>query len=636
MEPRTFNGKQKQALIKASQGFCTLCRTPLKTGWHADHIIPYSKGGKTDVTNGQALCATCNLKKGNKTMITLRDWQEKALFSVIQHLKNTTKSDNFLTHATPGGGKTVHALSVAERLISKGDITKIIIIAPSVNLVDQWAKEANNLYNFNLKKGMLYKDRSDFNEYDGIIMTYASVVNYDEDLKIFCDRNEVLVVADEIHHVAESASWGKAFKTAFGETKYKLMLTGTPWASNKDKIPFVTYNDDGFVIPNFTYGKASAITNHVCRATEFLRYEPTELPYEDISSGIMTTYKDGEAAEKDGKTAWYSDVNKTIIHMKKLFIDADERLTLLRKQTMNTAGGLLIAGDIKTAHKFQDEIKALTGVEYPIVHSKMEKSQDAINKFKASNERWLISVNMVSEGVDINRLQVCVFLSFAKTELYFRQVVGRIERRRTKENLGDVDKSAYFYYTKHDEINEYVKTMEEENEAGKAALDEIIEAKEKTGEATSERIPKYLLHDFETARAGLISRGIEYNTDIVEKAFMLSKSINNNDMSLTQICKILMVQEGVHAVKYVEEIGYKRTLDEQKKEIRLRMNKEIKFKMAQISIPKHIMGKAFKRANTHLNKKVDIQGVDDDCSLAQLEKRLEYIYSTEDARAWFR
>ena len=34
--------------------------------WQADHIIPVSKNGKTDVSNGQASCPECNQAKGNR------------------------------------------------------------------------------------------------------------------------------------------------------------------------------------------------------------------------------------------------------------------------------------------------------------------------------------------------------------------------------------------------------------------------------------------------------------------------------------------------------------------------------------------------------------------------------------------
>lgn len=45
---------------------CTICKTVLKNNFHGDHVFPFSKGGKTIIKNGQALCSKCNKKKGNK------------------------------------------------------------------------------------------------------------------------------------------------------------------------------------------------------------------------------------------------------------------------------------------------------------------------------------------------------------------------------------------------------------------------------------------------------------------------------------------------------------------------------------------------------------------------------------------
>lgn len=36
--------------------------------WHADHIVPFSKGGKTTIDNGQLISKKNNLKKGSKTI----------------------------------------------------------------------------------------------------------------------------------------------------------------------------------------------------------------------------------------------------------------------------------------------------------------------------------------------------------------------------------------------------------------------------------------------------------------------------------------------------------------------------------------------------------------------------------------
>ena len=34
------------------------------THFHADHVVAFAKGGTTVTSNGQALCAACNLRKG--------------------------------------------------------------------------------------------------------------------------------------------------------------------------------------------------------------------------------------------------------------------------------------------------------------------------------------------------------------------------------------------------------------------------------------------------------------------------------------------------------------------------------------------------------------------------------------------
>ncbi|MBI5773137.1 MAG: HNH endonuclease, partial [Verrucomicrobia bacterium] len=61
--PRTW----KIRILEKARHECVLCRTDLRnTEVHFDHVIPVSKGGLTLEKNLQALCAACNLKKGNR------------------------------------------------------------------------------------------------------------------------------------------------------------------------------------------------------------------------------------------------------------------------------------------------------------------------------------------------------------------------------------------------------------------------------------------------------------------------------------------------------------------------------------------------------------------------------------------
>ena len=66
MTKRRFNSAERVALFLLADGKCSRCGEPLLPGWHADHVIPFHLIHATDVVNGQALCPTCNLKKGGK------------------------------------------------------------------------------------------------------------------------------------------------------------------------------------------------------------------------------------------------------------------------------------------------------------------------------------------------------------------------------------------------------------------------------------------------------------------------------------------------------------------------------------------------------------------------------------------
>jgi len=63
---RNFSKTQRKILAIISGYNCTKCGKRLRNIFHADHIHPFSKGGKTILRNGQALCKECNLSKGAK------------------------------------------------------------------------------------------------------------------------------------------------------------------------------------------------------------------------------------------------------------------------------------------------------------------------------------------------------------------------------------------------------------------------------------------------------------------------------------------------------------------------------------------------------------------------------------------
>jgi hypothetical protein len=63
---RRFNKTERAVLFLANNGHSAVSGEPLGAGWHADHRVPWSKGGKTDLVNAQPLNSAENLKKGDR------------------------------------------------------------------------------------------------------------------------------------------------------------------------------------------------------------------------------------------------------------------------------------------------------------------------------------------------------------------------------------------------------------------------------------------------------------------------------------------------------------------------------------------------------------------------------------------
>jgi hypothetical protein len=151
---RRFSTLQRMTLFLKEQGRCAECGVPLRPGWHADHQQPFSKGGQTDVLNDQALCPSCNFRKGNRVMsnlipwpshVHLRHWQRRALERIIHKQFNRLAQRDSLVVATPGSGKTLLALSIAHTMLGEGFVERLVIVTPTNHLRFQWADAADTV-----------------------------------------------------------------------------------------------------------------------------------------------------------------------------------------------------------------------------------------------------------------------------------------------------------------------------------------------------------------------------------------------------------------------------------------------------------------------------------------------------------
>ena len=172
------------------------------------------------------------------TATKLRAWQSAALERYF-----ATSQRDFLAVATPGAGKTSFALTVAANLLARRLVDRIVVVAPTEHLKTQWAEAADRVGiaidpQFGVRQGKAAKD------FNGIALTYAGVAANPLALRIRVEGFKTLVILDEVHHAGDALSWGESVREAFDPATRRLMLTGTPFRSDTNPIPFVRYEPD--------------------------------------------------------------------------------------------------------------------------------------------------------------------------------------------------------------------------------------------------------------------------------------------------------------------------------------------------------------------------------------------------------
>jgi superfamily II DNA or RNA helicase len=346
---------------------------------------------------------------------------------------------DFLAVATPGAGKTTFALSVAAELLGRRMVDRITIVAPTEHLKLQWAEAAARAGipidpTYAAGKGKTSQD------YVGIAVTYAGVAVNPLAMRIRTERFKTLVILDEVHHAGDALSWGEGVREAFEPAARRLALTGTPFRSDINPIPFVTYapGNDGVPrsVADYTYGYAHALADHVVRPVLFMAYSG-EMTWR-TRAGDEIAARLGEPLTKDlTAQALRTALDPSGSWIPSVLAAADSRLTEVRRHVPD-AGGLVIASDQDNARAYAKILRQITGEPATVVLSDEKASSKKITEFTDSDRRWMVAVRMVSEGVDVPRLAVGVYATRTSTPLFFAQAVGRFVRARTRGETASV------------------------------------------------------------------------------------------------------------------------------------------------------------------------------------------------------
>ncbi|MFG1702938.1 DEAD/DEAH box helicase [Nonomuraea sp. M3C6] len=364
----------------------------------------------------------------------LRAWQQEAFDLYFRR-----EPRDFLTVATPGAGKTTYALRIASELLANGVIRAVTVVTPTEHLKRQWADAAGRVGigidpEFKNSQGATSRD------YIGVAVTYAQVAMHPALHRARTENRKTLVIFDEIHHAGDAKSWGDGVQEAFEPATRRLQLTGTPFRSDDNPIPFVGYEEDGEglkrSVADYSYGYGPALDDGVVRPVIFLAYSGEMKWRTRAGDEIAATL--GTPLTKDQLSqAWRAALDPKGDWIRQVMQAADRRLTEVRRGVPD-AGGLVIATDHETARAYARHLRNITGEGATVVLSDDPGASKKIKQFGASEDRWLVAVRMVSEGVDIPRLCVGVYATSTSTPLFFAQAVGRFVRARKRGEMASV------------------------------------------------------------------------------------------------------------------------------------------------------------------------------------------------------
>lgn len=386
-----------------------------------------------------------------------RKWQEDCLERFRELLKDGKTS--FVFEACMGSGKSPMAALLAKTLLDEYDIDHILVLVPWKSI--QGDTDKGMMGAFGAIMSLDARDRfftaNRRQPRQPVPLMDATITLYQE---VCCEEAidtirmwqaggwRFALICDEIHHTNEiNSSWGEYVKTLEQLADYSIFMSGTYFRSDKKPISCIPLHDDGNPVKHYRYPYTEGVKDNVVRA----------VTTRDINARVVLFDR-----QKDKKyEVELSAINpRDLAEAKKQVLDpngecirhmietVDRALTQTRFKFPDAAclfvcrpgGGdnYTVEGDEsqedRNVHIIAKQIRDLTGHEPTVVTYHDRDAIGKIARFRRGEDRYLVAVNMVSEGCDIPRLRAVAFCRYTTSEMLFRQIVGRALRMHYPED----------------------------------------------------------------------------------------------------------------------------------------------------------------------------------------------------------
>lgn len=493
-DPNRFLTDSQKAECLAASGYrCEgeQCKNPdlSQQPFQFHHTKLHSEHGLTTRFRTQVLCVACHKLIHSQAMReqfsesgwdSLRKWQREALDRFIESEDEKT----FVLEAAPGAGKSRFAAFASQYALSHYGISHVIFIAPWVPILrsvkDNFHPlqlEVRDKFHYDKKSGRLQRIPS----VDITLDTYSGFCNHTtvDTLREWKERSgfSFMLILDEIHHAnTVTGKWGVSIAAVAEMASKLIVMSGTYFRSDNRPISFLEYDGDK-PRTNFSIGVTECVANRYTRQISFRFHDPV---LEIVSPG-MRAARNWQISKLPTSSPKLLAVAKREVldakgqHVENLVSDAWKELTAMRKKWSDAACLIVCRSgshgeEERVIHSVEELVLKVTGCRPEVVTSDDSTSRGRLENFTKSSDPFLCAIRMVSEGVDIPRIRMILFLSYTDSEMLFRQIVGRCARYIKGE---EDDTAALVILPKFRVMADFAKRYEDENLAGKINLEQL-------------------------------------------------------------------------------------------------------------------------------------------------------------------
>lgn len=342
--------------------------------------------------------------------ITPRGWQRTALHE-------WSKNQRGIAAVVTGGGKTVFAFLCIERFLHDNPDGRVVIVVPTLSLLDQWAVDLAESFDLDESEISLYSGDGWAQEQRQLSLIVLNTArNLAEDL---CNHTSCMLVVDECHR-AGSPENARALS---GRHSASLGLSATPERPSDEGLDKELIPQLGRII--FTYDYEQALDDQVIVPFDLVNVEvglseEEARLYDEISKRL---------ADSDGPS---SEVTQKLIRRKSaISANSPVRIPWAVKLTLrHPSERVLIFHERVDAAEMIIRLLARHKVTSLAYHSKLSPShrRDNLRLFRRGVERVLVTCRALDEGANIPETTVGIVASSTSSLRQRIQRLGRVLR----------------------------------------------------------------------------------------------------------------------------------------------------------------------------------------------------------------